>query len=85
MLIYVIEVILSEMATDALKHFFVTRLNKIDTQQYKTFRKNLINLYNKKDPSQFCGYLKEFNWELHKGVFDFESVIGLSTNFMIMP
>jgi len=44
-MVYCIYVLFSEVITDALKHFFVTRMNRIDTKTYYTFTANTIKQF----------------------------------------
>lgn len=47
MLVHCVYVLFSEVITDTLKHFFVTRMNTIDTNVYYTFTENTLQQFKK--------------------------------------
>ena len=83
--IYCVYVLLSEIITDSMKHFFVTRLNKLETSNFYLFKANLIKVYTDHKNIETLSYLKQFDWSLNRCAFDFESVLALSMNFNIIP
>lgn len=42
---FILIILGSEMVTDSLKHFFITKLNKLDSALYNIFRKNISLTY----------------------------------------
>ena len=80
-------VYLSEIITDSMKHFFVTKLNNHDTQQYYTFSKTILTMFNNKETQleNVKTYAKNYNWSLNEQIFEIESSLALLTNFLILP
>lgn len=82
---YCVYVLMSEIITDSMKHFFVTRLNKLETSSFYTFKTNLVKAYSDHNQIDNLAYLKQFDWKLNRYAFDFETVLAMSMNFNILP
>ena len=86
-------IFLSEVLIDSIKHFFITRLNRLRSDLYTDFKLQLFRDFlhrtqkgrsEEEDPS-LKGAFKFYNSALMDKVFDAETSMALASNLLIIP